>query len=262
MTPDPFAIVPFSDSADEAVWELYHENSKATMFERLPSNERVSARMTANADVLPYDGYPALNLPEPEPLEKPLGETIRARRTGRGLRRCAMTLPRLASLLHHAYGVTHDLTAEGYPYPFRAVPSGGALYPLELFVHAPRTDDLPPGIYHYNPRRNAIARVVDGDRSESLARALVQPALASDAALFFFITAMFERTTFKYGERGYRFTLLEAGHVAQNLCLCATALDLAAICVGGFFDTPLNELLRMDGLTHATVYLVGIGAPA
>ena len=75
----------------------------------------------------------------------------------------------------------------------------------------------------------------------------------------FFMTAMFERTVFKYGDRGYRFTFLEAGHVAQNMSLVATALGLGCVNIGGFYDREIDEFLGIDGLTHSTLYMLAIG---
>jgi SagB-type dehydrogenase family enzyme len=77
-----------------------------------------------------------------------------------------------------------------------------------------------------------------------------------------FITAIFERSVFKYGNRGYRFVLLEAGHVAQNLNLATTALGLSCCNIGGFFDRDVDRFLGLDGIGHSTVYLVGIGGAA
>ena len=74
-----------------------------------------------------------------------------------------------------------------------------------------------------------------------------------------FITAVFERSVFKYGDRGYRFVLLEAGHVAQNINLAVTALGLGCVNIGGFFDRDIDEFLGIDGLTHSSVYLMAIG---
>jgi SagB-type dehydrogenase family enzyme len=72
---------------------------------------------------------------------------------------------------------------------------------------------------------------------------------------------MFWRTRFKYGQRGYRFTLLEAGHVGQNLVLAATALGLGSVAVGGFFDCRVEELLSVDGVNESALYAVAVGPP-
>ncbi len=65
---------------------------------------------------------------------------------------------------------------------------------------------------------------------------MVQPEIGLTATVLIFITALFERSTFKYQDRGYRFTLIEAGHVAQNMKLTATALGFSSVNLGGFFD--------------------------
>jgi SagB-type dehydrogenase family enzyme len=80
------------------------------------------------------------------------------------------------------------------------------------------------------------------------------------SSLIILITAVFERSTIKYGDRGYRFALLEAGHVAQNINLVANALGLGSINLGGYFDRRADDFLGIDGLTHSTIYMAGIGA--
>jgi SagB-type dehydrogenase family enzyme len=119
-------------------------------------------------------------------------------------------------VLRSAYGITHDQRALGYPRAFRAAPSAGALYPLELYFYNGHCIGFPSGLYHYNPVDDNVRLLRAGDLTRQLASALVAENLATDAALIIFITAVFGRTVFKYGDRGYRFILLEAGHVAQT----------------------------------------------
>ena len=67
--------------------------------------------------------------------------------------------------------------------------------------------------------------------------------------------------TAKYGERGGRFALLEAGAVMQQLSLTATDLGLAGVVVGGLLDDYwLAQLgLTRTGAVVAFGYLVGHG---
>jgi SagB-type dehydrogenase family enzyme len=74
------------------------------------------------------------------------------------------------------------------------------------------------------------------------------------------ISACFERQRIKYGERTYRFALLEAGHLAQNLLLVGTALGLGTLPVGGFLDDEVNDYLRLDGRREAVLYLILMGS--
>jgi SagB-type dehydrogenase family enzyme len=80
-----------------------------------------------------------------------------------------------------------------------------------------------------------------------------------EANVCFVLSAIFQRTRWKYRERTYRYVLLEAGHIAQNLCLAATAMGLGACPVGAFFDDDLNALLELDGRDEAALYIVAVG---
>ena len=73
------------------------------------------------------------------------------------------------------------------------------------------------------------------------------------------MSSVMQRVKFKYGERGYRFALLEAGHIAQNILLAATSEELGAVPIGGFFDDRLNDILGLDGLEEIVIYSVLVG---
>lgn len=245
---------------DREFWRTFHENSKTERHDRPPRDEEVRRRMAELRPSLRYEGYPTFPLPEPMALEVPLGETMRQRQTCREMEVCRLSLAQLSTLLFHAYGETRSNEGTGFPRPFRIVPSGGALYPLELYVHSARIDGLEPGLYHYNPAEEAVARVVKGDFSHRLCSALAQSEIPLRSAAQLFVTAFFERSTFKYRERSYRFILIEAGHAMQNFCLAATGLGLGTTCIGGFFDREIDEILGCDGLRRGTIYMAAVGA--
>jgi SagB-type dehydrogenase family enzyme len=140
----------------------------------------------------------------------------------------------------------------------RPVPSAGALYPLELYVLGLRVPACEPTVWHYDPFRHRLEtlRLVNAD---DVRAAIVDPSLVETAAAVLVVTAVFWRTRFKYGLRGYRFALLEAGHVVQNALLAATARDLPALPLGGFFDRKLDKLVGADGLDEASIYAVLLG---
>jgi SagB-type dehydrogenase family enzyme len=244
----------------DAVWQLYHENSKTSRFNVPLSDQALIKWQSQLAPSLVYDGHPALALPParaafPKTLEAALLERV----TAPALARERLPLETVATLLHYAYGITRPVAQNVFPYGYRAVPSGGALYPLEIYLHAASVDGLPSGLYHYEPHDRVVRRFVDGDQTDLIAARLAYPAFGLNASFIVFITAAFERTTTKYGERGYRFALLEAGHVAQNLALCTAALDLAGATIGGYFDHLIDELLQIDGIYQSTLYLFAVG---
>ncbi len=245
---------------EEPLWELFHENSKTGHYSEFLPNEVVHARMMRLRESLPYEGYPIIELPTTyTPLTMELGEALRTRQTARVMGPTPLTLENVATLLHHAYGITRDLRKSGFPRPFRMIPSGGALYPLEIYFHTSQVTDLDAGLYHYNPTKNHLRFLRPGDETQRLAGALVQRNLATDSSLIFFITAIFERAIFKYNNRGYRFIFLEAGHLVQNLNLVATGMGLGCTNIGGYFDRDVDEFLGLDGLNHSTIYLNAIG---
>jgi SagB-type dehydrogenase family enzyme len=245
---------------EETLWELFHENSKVSRFGKFLTDQAVHARMVRMLESLNYEGYPVIELPARRaPLDKPLGEVIVTRDTARTLEPVALNLVELATILHSAYGITRDNKSLGFPRPFRAIPSGGALYPLEIYFHTRHVTELEPGLYHYNPTHNNLRLLRPGDSSRRIADALVQRNLALDCSVLLFITAAFERSTFKYGDRGYRFIFLEAGHLAQNVNLVANALGLGNNNIGGYHDYQIDDFLGLDGVYQSTIYMIAIG---
>lgn len=248
---------------DERVWELYHENSKLGRLSESVSETEVLTRMKQFAESLPFLGYPIVELPaKGTPLGKSLHEAITTRTSTRTLTPAPITLDAVATLFHCAYGVTRDNAQTAFPRPFRVIPSAGAQYPLELFFHTAHILGLPAGLYHYSSSDHQLRRVREEDRTAQLTQCFVHPDIVRGATLLVFITALFERNTFKYGERGYRFTLLEAGHVAQNLNLSASALGFGSVNLGGYYDREVDDFLGLDGITHSTVYVVALGKNA
>jgi SagB-type dehydrogenase family enzyme len=247
----------------EQAWEQFHEASKTSRYDPLPPTKVILEQMAMYWESLPYEGYPCTTLPTTRaPLNCTLEQAISRRTTARSLAPTPLNLEQLATLLHSAYGIVRDNVGTVFPRPFRTVPSGGALYPLELYLHSTQLEGLQPGLQHYNPSKNELRLLREGDESRALASALVQPNLALEASLMIFITAVFERSTFKYGDRGYRFVLIEAGHVAQNIALAGVGLGLGVVTIGGFLDRQIDDILRIDGLTHSTIYMVGLGRSA
>lgn len=255
--------VLLAESNPNHLWELFHENSKTSRIEPHPPDEFVVARMREQYDSLPYDAMPEVILPpELAPMSLSLGEAMVARTSCREMRPAPLTLTELGTLLYCAYGVNRSNEDTAYPRPFRTVPSGGGLYPLEIYFHSANVEGLPAGLYHYNAVRHRAYRLREGDFSFDISNGLVQRNLAVDAAVLFFLTAIFERSVFKYGDRGYRFVLMESGHISQNLNLAAAGLGFGALNIGGFHDRTIDDFLAIDGVNHSTVYMAAVGKPA
>jgi len=118
---------------------------------------------------------------------------------------------------------------------------------------------LEPGVYHYAVREHGLELLQRGDfRAAVMQTGLWQDSLGQ-ANVCFVLSAIFQRTRWKYRERTYRYVMLEAGHVGQNLYLAATSMGLGACAVGAFLDDDLNELLGLDGVEEASLYIISVG---
>ena len=178
-----------------------------------------------------------------------LVETLAERRSVRKFTHEPLSIEQIGQLLWAAQGITSKSRG------LRTAPSAGALYPLELYVV------LSTGTYHYDPRRQQLKRVIEGDkRSELQGAAWGQRAVGSAPAVFVF-TGFYERTSGKYGKRATRYVDMEAGHACQNLLLQAVALNLGGVPVGAFRDASVAEVLKLDR-NESPLYLVPVGYPA
>ncbi|MDI9611045.1 MAG: SagB/ThcOx family dehydrogenase [Archaeoglobales archaeon] len=201
--------------------------------------------------LLDHNSSEFIKLPEPTlDGKKSLEKTLAERRSIREYSNEPITIKELSQLLWAAQGITD-------PRGFRTAPSAGALYPLEVFVVVGRVEGVKEGVYRYVPQNHSIVRVLDGDKREELAKIAVGQQCVKNAAIDIVITAIYERTTAKYGERGVRYVHFETGHAAQNILLQATALDLGAVPVGAFSDEELKKLLNLS--EEQPLYIIAIG---
>jgi SagB-type dehydrogenase family enzyme len=127
---------------------------------------------------------------------------------------------------------------------FRTYPSAGGLFPCESYVMPIAVRGLPTGVYHYNPIEHSVATLDPEAGLDRFKRAFFVPDSLDEAAAIVVLTAVLDRSVRKYGARGYRFALLEAGHLSQNLCLAATELGLNCCPWGGYYDEEVLELVR------------------
>ena len=83
--------------------------------------------------------------------------------------------------------------------------------------------------------------------------------MLGDADVTFVLSAIFDRVRHKYGERGFRYAYIEAGHISQNIYLQAVSLGLGSVSIGAFLDEEINKLIGIDGRTEAVIYLHAVG---
>jgi len=191
----------------------------------------------------------------PQPVlkgEMSLEEALYKRRSVRQYSDEPLLLTAVSQLLWSAQGITDR--NEGH----RTTPSAGALYPLEVYLIAGDVIDLSDGVYRYKPQDNELVLVLEGDVRDELYKSAVSQAPVKEAPIVLVITAVYERTTKKYGDRGIRYVHMEAGHSAENICLQATALGLGTVTIGAFNDDAVKKVLNLPA-DEVPLYILPVG---
>jgi len=193
-----------------------------------------------------------LKLPEPETRgDMSVEQAIGKRRSLRHYSG-SLALADVSQLLWAAQGETHP---DGY----RAAPSAGALYPLEVYLVAGDVAGLPTGVYRYRPGAHELIQLGSVDLRKDLTSAAYGQSFMQSAPAVFVITGVYERTSKKYGRRAHRYVHMEVGHVAQNVYLQAEALGLGTLIMGAFDDARVQALLDLPE-DHQPLGLMPVGA--
>ena len=154
---------------------------------------------------------------------------------------------------------SQGITAISGSYSFRAAPSGGALYPVETYISANSVEELLPGLYHFDVESFALDRLSSADSSEAVAAACLNQKFMASSAVTFIWSAVFRRCMSKYGNRGMRYILLDAGHICQNILLAAEATGSGGCPVAAFYDDEINELLGLNPAEESVLYAASVG---
>jgi SagB-type dehydrogenase family enzyme len=194
-----------------------------------------------------------------------LEETILRRRAVRRYHTEPLLLSQLSQILWSAQGMTG--TRE-----FRATPSAGATYPLEIFVVVgdqcviasvakQASRELRAGTYHYDPKSHSLSLHISGDLRPDLARAALDEEFIAKVPMDIVICALYHRTSYRYGKRGERYVHIEVGHVGENIHLQAVALGLSTVEVGAFNDEAVANVLGVEEQIRP-LYIMPVGKAA
>lgn len=194
-------------------------------------------------------------------LRQPLGEALVGRRSVREFADGELALESLGALLGGAAGLHGWREVDGEDVGARPYPSAGGRYPLEVNVATRGVSGVPDGVHRYDARAHELEQRREGSVQEALADMTIGQAMIAETNAVFCISAFFDRTMWKYGQRGYRYVWLDAGHLGQNVYLVAGALGLGAVAVGGFYDEEVRDLLALE-VDERPIYLVAVGIPA
>ena len=223
-------------------WKEFHDRTKI-----------IKAR-PPKPDLVPEKGE--LSLPDPPKLKMSVSDSIRARRSIRSFTRDSITMDELSALVFYSAGVTGDKDGK----PLRAAPSAGARHPTELLVVPFRVEGLEPGIYRYDWLKHKLWVQAYGDASKSLEIACLEQEFVGDCACVIVFTSKLQRTLDRYGQRGYRYAVMDSAAAAENLSLAAVALGYGTVWVGAFDDDAISEVLSLPD-DELPMLLLPVGRP-
>ena len=140
----------------------------------------------------------------------------------------------------------------------RTYPSGGARFPVELYLATYNVEGIDGGMYHYNMKESELEEIWKRYLT-TVKRDLISPYLENPSATVIF-TSVIPRSEVKYGTRAYPYSLIEAGHMGQNIHLRCKELGLGSCSVSGFVEDKISELLDLTS-EELPIYTISLGWP-
>lgn len=187
-----------------------------------------------------------------EPIDTPmdLRSAMHARRSSTTQSAAPISRSQLSAIFDASLRIASD---------HRPYPSGGGLYPIEAYCIITNATDISPGVYHYRPDVHALERLWDAPE-HSIVKASLYDTQDTPFSALVILTSVWERSSAKYRHFAFELALIEAGHVAQNILLSATALSCATRPFGGFDAEKIGTLLDIDATYEDCVYVIALSA--
>jgi SagB-type dehydrogenase family enzyme len=190
-------------------------------------------------------------------------DNIKSRRSVRNYSDEAISFEELSYLLWASFGVT-DIDSKGNKK--RAVPSGGACYPIETYIIVRNVKGLEQGIYRYRPLDNELAFIKSIDKMQEVIESFMLdskqpylPGFANGAAVLFAWSAVPYRGEYKFNIMTHKKILIDVGHICQNLYIASESIDAGTCAIGIYDQDRVDALLDLDGEDEFVIYLAAVG---
>ena len=250
-----------------ALWEfhdlLFHERTRRRWHGQplgatYPLADRVAPPPVVSPPVGPLVALPRPDLERLRREDPPLAEVMERRRSSRQMGTPPLTVDALGALLYRCARLDAVLPGERDDISRRPYPSGGARYPLELYLCVSACQGLEPGLYRYEPASHRLER--RGAMTPAVEALLGSTPLETVPQVLLTLAARFPRVSWKYQSIAYSLILKDAGVLLQSLSLAATAMGLAC-CVLGHGDADTFERAAgTEGLVESSVAEMALGS--
>ncbi len=254
------------------VHEFFHDNSSLSEvsiinisagIDNALKDDRFRAHLYHNKNFV-SESTVAL-IPPDESLfsDEPLPSVLLKRRSVRAFVNEPVSQKAFSNLLYFSFGINghYNETKEHTRMNLYAFPTAGGICSLMFYVVVLNVEGIANGIYLYNPIKHCLNIICKNFTHDEYRNLTASISLTANAAFSIHIVGDMKYTGYKYGNRGYRFMHLEAGHAVQNIYLTSTGMALGAIASGGFFDNGFFKYLSIDCEQKFLIYEVFVGTP-
>jgi SagB-type dehydrogenase family enzyme len=187
-----------------------------------------------------------IDLPQPVTdgsisIEKALSE----RRSVRSYSDKPLSLTDVSQILWAAQGITEPKRG------LRTAPSAQASYLMKIYLLAGKVTDISMGMYQYQPLGHRLVKIADGDIKTTLYNAAPQKPI-NNAPAAIVITGLSKKAKNPF------WIYLEAGHIAQNICLESVSRNIGTLTMAGFNPEEVKKALKLPD-DEQPVYIMPIG---
>ena len=240
--------------------EIGKEFMEKTKYHHLDKSDQMKGLQQPRLE-LEYDkAKTIIDLPEPKEIKVSsisLRGAIENRRSIRKYSQESLTIEELSYLLWSTQGVKEVSPRSA---TFRTVPSAGARHAFETYLLVNNVKDLQSGIYRFLAIEHKLVEMnTEPNIADQITAACFGQKFVKTSAVTFIWTAVAYRMKWRYGERGYRYMHLDAGHVCQNLYLSAESIDSGVCAIAAFSDDDMNRLMNVNGEEQFVIYIATVG---
>lgn len=241
-------------------WVFHKRSMNPPLYSRELSESQI-AEILSRENYKKYLGRKEYPLASHEEIDSTLLNFMKSRRSIWRYSSRKVSFAAFSGLLKAAYGIVRREDLGLFVIPHRTVPSGGALYPLEIYIITLiDIGQVRKGLYYFQKEKEYLTLLKEGDFGEKMKELIAetQETIAS-ASLFLVVTASFNRECEKYANRGYRHILLEAGHLAQNVYLYCLDQNLDTVELSGFLDEKLANFIGLKPFKESPITVLAVG---
>jgi SagB-type dehydrogenase family enzyme len=236
------------------------EFMEKTKYDNIEKSDQVMMKPQPPLEQNKVEGKPIHDLPDPRTVKVnkvDLSEAINNRISVRAYRNQPLTADELSYVLWSTQGVKE---VTNRPVTLRTVPSAGARHCFETYVLLNNVEGFKQGLYRFLAIDHKLQEVdLSDDIAERVTQGCFNQRFVMNSAVTLILTVDRYRMMWRYTERGYRYMHLDAGHVMQNLYLCAEAIDSGVCAIAAFYDDHINNTLGLDGIERFTIYVGTLG---